>query len=168
MPESIPDSLEEKIQRLEDIEAIRQLKAAYLHHCDRKNVDDIRDCFAAGDIHIDYGTLGTFSNREDFLELFRQLACHDHIIDMHHGQNAQIQWHSPQQASATWDLYFHQINNESKTLTQLAGYYQDQYIKQSGRWQIAQTVFRISSTCLVQMDDTRLQLLFAGERAPAE
>ena len=166
MPESLPDSLEQRLQRLEDIEAIRQLKAAYLHHCDHKNVEAIRDCFAAGDIHINYGALGTFSNREDFLALFQQLACHDHIIDMHHGQNAQIQWHSPQQASATWDLFFHQINNESKTLTQLAGYYQDQYIKQSGRWLIVQTVFRVSSTCLVQMDDTRLQLLFAGQQAP--
>ena len=83
-------------------------------------------------------------------------------------QNAQIQWHSPQQASATWDLYFHQINNDSKTLTQLAGYYQDQYIKQSGRWQITQTVFRVSSTCLVQMDDTQLRLVFAGRQAPTE
>ncbi|MBA55057.1 MAG: bile acid 7-alpha dehydratase [Pseudomonadales bacterium] len=168
MPDTTPNTMEQRLQRLEDIEAIRQLKAAYLHYCDCKEVDAIRDCFAEGEIHIDYGALGTFSDREDFLALFQQLACHDHIIDMHHGQNAQIQWLSPQQASATWDLYFHQINNDSKTLTQLAGCYQDQYIKQSGCWRIAQTVFRPSSTCLVQMDDTQLRLLFAGRQAPME
>lgn len=170
MPESItdfpPNSLEQRIQRLEDIEAIRQLKASYLHHCDRKNVDAIRECFADGEIHIDYGALGTFTNREEFIALFQQLACHTHIIDMHHGQNARIQWESPHQASASWDLYFHQINQETKTLTQLAGSYQDRYTKQSGCWRIIQTVFRPTSTCLVQMDDNQLALLFAGEQAP--
>ncbi|MEE2733273.1 MAG: nuclear transport factor 2 family protein [Pseudomonadota bacterium] len=157
----------QRIQRLEDIEAIRQLKAAYLHHCDRKNVDAIGQCFTAQDVLIDYGALGVFTRREDFLALYQQLACHDHIIDMHHGQNGQIQWHSPQQASATWDLYFHQINTEANTLTQLAGYYQDQYIKQTDGWRIQHTVFRATSTCVVQMDDSRLQLLFAGIQAPA-
>ncbi len=158
--------LELRLQKLEDIEAIRRLKAAYLHHCDHKNVDAIQACFAEGEVHIDYGALGTFSRREDFIALYQELACHDHIIDMHHGQNAQIQWHSAEQASATWDLYFHQIDHKNNTLTQLAGSYKDEYRKQTGQWRMVSTVFRITSTCLVQMDDGQLNLLFAGSQAP--
>ena len=157
------DELHLRLQRLEDIEAIRQLKANYLHHCDRKNVVAIRDCFAEGEVHIDYGELGTFNSRDAFIALYQQLACHDHIIDMHHGQNAQIQWQSPQQASATWDLYFHQIDQQKQILTQLAGFYRDQYIKQAGCWKISQTLFRVTSSCLVQTDEGRLSLMFAGQ-----
>lgn len=161
------NALQQRIQRLEDIEAIRQLKAAYLHHCDRKNIAAIRDCFMDGEVHIDYGTLGTFSSRETFLALYEELACHQHIIDMHHGQNAQIQWHSTQHASATWDLFFHQIDRKNNTLTQLAGYYEDTYQKHNEQWRISRTVFRVTSSCLVQMDDTHLNLLFAGAQPPA-
>ncbi|AUM12396.1 nuclear transport factor 2 family protein [Ketobacter alkanivorans] len=161
------NELDARIQRLEDIEQIRQLKARYFHNCDRKNISAIKRCFCPGAVHIDYGALGVFSSREDFLALYEELACHDHIVDMHHGQNAQIQWQTTTTASATWDLYFHQIDQQNKTLTQLAGYYEDEYLKQDGHWQIKRTVFRVTSTCLVQMDDTKLQLLFAGKQAPA-
>jgi hypothetical protein len=161
------NALEQRLQRLEDIEAIRQLKAAYLHHCDRKNIAAIRECFAAGAVHIDYGTLGTFTTRDEFLSLYEELACHAHIIDMHHGQNARIQWHSPHQASAVWDLYFHQIDNHHQTLTQLAGYYEDDYERRDNRWLITRSVFRVTSSCVVQMDDTQLRLLFAGAQPPA-
>lgn len=161
------NNLEQRLQRLEDIEAIRQLKARYFHACDRKDVAALRDCFCAGDVHIDYGALGTFHSRDEFLALFTELACHEQIIDMHHGQNAQIKWHSSTQATATWDLYFHQIDRHNNTLTQLAGYYEDEYQKHANQWQMARTVFRVSSTCLVQMDDTQLRLLFAGQQAPS-
>lgn len=158
-------TLEQRIQHLEDIESIRQLKARYFHSCDRKDVEEIKSCFCPGQVHIDYGALGVFSTREAFIELFRELACHNHIIDMHHGQNAQIQADSATSASATWDLYFHQIDLQNNTLTQLAGCYEDEYKKQGGNWQISRTVFRPSSTLLVQMDDNQLRLLFAGRQA---
>lgn len=160
------NELEQRIQKLEDIELIRQLKARYFHSCDRKNINGIKNCFSANEVHIDYGALGVFNSREEFLALYEALACHDHIIDMHHGQNAQIQWQSATTASATWDLYFHQIDQQNKTLTQLGGYYEDEYQKQDGQWQITRTIFRVTSTCLVQTDDIKLQLLFAGSQAP--
>lgn len=161
------NNVESRIQRLEDIEDIRQLKARYLHSCDQKDVANIRACFYAGKVHIDYGALGCFDNRDAFLQLYQQLACNDHIIDMHHGQNAQIEWQSASTATAKWDLFFHQIDTQNKTLTQLAGYYEDNYLKHEKDWQINATTFRITSTYIVQMDDTSLNLLFAGRRMPA-
>lgn len=145
----MPD-LNERIQRLEDIEAIRKLKARYLHGCDRKDSDAIKSCFADGEILIDYGAIGVFRRREDFLAVFQEMACHDHIIDMHHGQNAQIEWLSPQMASATWDLYFYQIDTHSGHHTQLAGYYEDRYEKREGQWEIVQSRFAVTSSHVAQ------------------
>ncbi len=160
------ESVELRLQRLEDIEAIRQLKARYFHACDRKDVAAIRDCFSAGAIQIDYGAIGRFSQREDFLAVYEQMACHPHIIDMHHGQNAQIQWQSATSASAVWDLYFFQANTETGVLTQLAGHYEDRYAKQDGRWVITATEFRVTSSVILQQVEGVMKLLHMGSAVP--
>ncbi len=83
-------SLLDRLQRLEDIEAIRRLKARYFNACDRKEVEDIRACFVAGPVHIDYGVVGVFADREGLIKVFVDKGCHPHVVDLHHGQNAEI------------------------------------------------------------------------------
>ena len=155
-------SLEERIQRLEDIDAIKQLKAKYLHSCDVKNIEGIRDCFSTNKTVIDYGAIGSFSDRESFLDVFQAMACNKHTIDMHHGQNPQIHWINAEKASATWDLYFYQVNTESKNLTQLAGSYADEYEKQNDQWVIVSTKFTVSSTVVSEIKDDNAKIIFAG------
>lgn len=159
-------TLEQRIQRLEDIEAIRNLKARYFHACDHKDIKTVENCFADGEVHIDYGPIGQFSSREDFLAIYQQMACHDFIIDMHHGQNAQIEWIDENNAKASWDLYFHQINTQENILTQMAGFYQDEFVKQNGEWKISKTIYQASSTNMTQIKDGDIQSLFAGVQAP--
>lgn len=154
--------LAQRIQRLEDIESIRQLKARYFHACDRKQIDAIRECFVEGPLLIDYGAIGRFSDREAFLAIYQEMACHAYVIDMHHGQNAQIEWQSNTDASAIWDLYFYQINQNTGTLTQLAGFYRDRYVKTAAGWQIAETIFTPSSTLITRMESGSLQVMMAG------
>lgn len=151
-----------RLQRMEDIDAIRQLKARYFHACDHKDIDTLRSCFTPGTLLIEYGVIGRFSDREAFLDIYRQMACHPHITDMHHGQNAQIEWLSPNEARATWDLYFHQINQQTGTLTQLGGFYLDRFIKTDGHWVIAETVFKVTSTLVTRMVGNSLLVEVAG------
>jgi len=160
-------SLEQRIQRLEDIEAIKQLKAKYLHSCDTKNIDEIRQCFSPNNIVIDYGAIGAFADRESFLELFRAMACNEYVTDMHHGQNPRITWVNESRASAHWDLYFYQVNAETQNLTQLAGSYFDEYEKCDDRWVITKTLFTVSSTVVSEIRDDSLKIVFAGASIPA-
>lgn len=155
-------TLEQRLQRLEDIEAIRRLKARYFHACDRKQLADIRDCFCNGEVLIDYGQLGVFTHRDELLVLFEEKACHDYIIDLHHGQNAQIEWHNESEASALWDLFFYQVDTSTNILTQLGGFYQDAFVKQNGEWRIRQTRFEVTSSYVCQVNEGQLQVLFAG------
>lgn len=159
-------SLEQRIQRLEDIESIKQLKANYLHSCDKKEIDDIRNCFSAGEIFIDYGAIGTFNNRESFLEVFQAMACNEHVADMHHGQNPQITWINEEKASAIWDLYFYQVNTETQNLTQLAGSYFDEYERQNNQWVIVKTLFTVSSAVVSEIKNDSLQVIFSGAQLP--
>lgn len=150
------------IQRLQDIEDIRQLKARYFHACDQKQLGVMNDCFLEGEILIDYGAVGKFNSREELMELFEDKACHDYIIDTHHGQNAQINWISPQRATAIWDLYFHQINTQSQTVTQLSGFYNDVFVNDGNGWKIQETIFNVTSSLVQKIADQNINVLFSG------
>ena len=143
----------QRIQQLEDIEAIKKLKARYFHACDQKQLEVMRECFVAESCLIDYGAVGVFDHRDALVELFREQACHDHIIDTHHGQNPQISIISDTVAVACWDLFFFQINTKRNRLTQLSGFYQDQFVKTDGVWQIQATTFKATSTLISDLQD---------------
>ena len=159
------EALQMQIQRLEDIEEIRKLKAAYFHACDQKAIGSIAECFVEDEVWIDYGVVGSFSSREDFILMFEEAACHDHIIDTHHGQNAQISWQSPFKATAISDLYFHQINTKEQTLTQLSGFYEDVFVNNGDGWKIKETIFTVNSSLVSKLDDGNIEVLFAGSPA---
>lgn len=146
-------TLEQRIQTLEDIEAIKKLKARYFHACDQKQLDVIRECFVEGDCVIDYGAVGVFKNREGLIELFSEKACVDSVIDMHHGQNPQITVMNDTVAVAAWDLFFFQINTELNTLMQLGGFYEDKFKKTDQGWRIEETKFNVTSTLVSELED---------------
>ncbi|WP_439888352.1 nuclear transport factor 2 family protein [Pseudomonas sp. MBLB4123] len=143
-------SLEQRIARLEALEAIRQLKHRYLNACDLKDVEAIRDCFAEGQILIDYGPLGVFEERDSFVALYRELVCRDAVIDLHHGANPEIELRSATEASARWALYYFNLDGESGATRQLGGFYQDRYRLTEAGWQIVETRFRAHSQVVGQ------------------
>lgn len=167
--------LEQRIQRLEDIEAIKQLKYRYLHACDRRDIAGIRACFAEGKVHIDFGQIGVFDSREGLIEVFTQMACHEHVIDTHHAQNPQVELLGDgcnRQAKATVDLYFYQVNTQTQVLTMLTGYYTDVYAWQghaangNGAWVIVETTFHPVTSVVQQLTGEPgahgMQVLMAG------
>ena len=129
-----PTDLANRIQRLEDIEAIRQLKARYFNACDRQDPETASHCFADGEVLIDMGHIGVFRRREEFAALYRAAGCHEYILDAHHGANAEIEIVSPDQARATWALGFRNINTQDRTVTFLSVLYHDEYACIAGEW----------------------------------
>lgn len=130
------DDLAARLTRLEDIEAIRQLKARYLRSCDLKKVDDLRETFLPGPVRIEYQNFPLFTDREEFLEVYREMACQDGVYDIHHATNAEIEVTGPDTATGKWSLNFRTILLASKAVTRLAVEYEDTYRKQDGRWWI--------------------------------
>lgn len=160
-------AIEERIARLEAIEAIKQLKYAYFHACDTKNVERIRDCFAPGPIDLQYGRIGNFDDREQMLAVFSELACQEHIVEMHHGQNPQIEIIDGENATGLWGLYYFLVDTRRNVTTQLAGFYEDTYRLQDGRWQIVGSHYTVSSTQIFELSDGLARVVFAGAAAPA-
>ncbi|MBK8990172.1 MAG: nuclear transport factor 2 family protein [Gammaproteobacteria bacterium] len=161
-------SLERRIAVLEDIEAIRQLKHRYFFMCDRKRPADVLACFAPGEVRIDYGRIGQFSRAADMVDVFTALACQEHIVEMHHAQNDQIEILDATRAEATWGLYYFMINTRERTVTQLGGYYLDEYRKIDGAWKISATACHVTSTELLDLGEGMAKVIFAGGAAPAD
>lgn len=155
-----------RLTALEDMEAIKRLKYDYFFFCDHKQPQNMRECFAEGEVHIDYGRIGTFNDRETLVAIFDQLACADHIVEMHHAQNPRIDLLGDGKAKAVWSLYYFMIDTQQNTVTQLGGYYDDEYRKIDGLWKITATTFNVTSTQIMDVADGMAKILFAGKTAP--
>jgi hypothetical protein len=66
------ENLEKRVQELEDILAIQHLKHAYLNACDAKDVQAMIETFVISDCKIDYGPVGSFTNRDDLQKFFKR------------------------------------------------------------------------------------------------
>lgn len=143
------NALARRIEQLEDIEAIRRLKARYCNACDAQDPEAARNCFADGEVHIDMGHVGVFSHRDQFAELYRAAGCHDHILDMHHLANPEIEIGGAAQATGKWALEYRNINTQEKTVTFISALYHDRYVKSDGAWKICEsrTEYRTALHC---------------------
>lgn len=145
--------IEERLQRLEDDRALRDLKARYLRACDTKDPEAVRDCLLPQGAVIAYDGFPPFDNRDDFVAIYAQMGCGPGIFDIHHGANGIIRFDNEDRATGQWSLFFHNINLEAKTLTQMGVEYDDVYIRQDGRWWIAETRTRRLSCLIHSVDD---------------
>ncbi|HQZ04150.1 MAG TPA: nuclear transport factor 2 family protein [Thauera sp.] len=135
--------LEQRIARLEALEAIRQLKHRYLNACDLKDIEAIRDCFATGPIRIDYEAVGVFEERDPFVALYQSLACHPRVRDSHHGANPEIELLSDDTARGRWSLCYFNLDAETGLTRRLGVMYDDEYRRMDGAWKIVATRSRI-------------------------
>ena len=160
-------TLEERLQRLEDDRAIRDLKARYLRSADLKDPDGMAETLSP-DVLIAYEGFPEFHDREAFIAIYRDLGCAPGIHDIHHAANGIISFDDADTASGRWSLLFHNINLAARTLTQFGVEYADRYVRHDGRWWITETRSWRKS-CVIQTVDTagHPQIIVMGD-APAQ
>ena len=144
------NSLEERIQRLEDTEAIKQLKARYWFACDRRDADGIRDCFTEENLLIDFGFIGQFTDIDEFLELFLSMTDKPSHIDLHHGLAPEIEILDVVTARARWRMQFQLIETETEVAQFMGGYYEDTYRKVGDQWKIETTKYTLTFNLMMQ------------------
>lgn len=132
-------TIEQRLLRLEDDRAIRDLKARYLRACDLRQPDVVRDTLRPKGAIIAYEGFPPFSDREPFVDIFTKMGCQPGIYDMHHASNGVITFESDTRAAGLWSLHFKTIILANRSVTEMAVEYQDIYVKENGRWWIAET-----------------------------
>lgn len=139
-------NIEQRVEALEQIEAIKHLKYRYWRACDSKDPDGFRRCFIASGAHINYGRLGAFDDVEPMAKIFTQVALYkvdgQHVIfDMHHGMHPEITLTGPDTATGRWSLRFRQLNMIERTEVLATGEYADEYVVEDGEWKMSRCVF---------------------------
>lgn len=145
------ESLAARIAGLEDLEAIRQLKARYLRGCDLKQPEEVRGTLLP-DAVIAYEGFPPFDNRDAFVEVFTQMACQPGVHDMHHATNSEITLTGPDSATGKWSLNFRSIIMAQRSVIEMGVEYADSYVRKDGRWWIAETR-SIRTGCLISAVD---------------
>lgn len=119
---------------MDDIEAIKQLKARYFRHMDGKDWDAMRLVFA-DDVVVDTSGSGggVVSGADDFVAVLRRAL--DGAVTVHHGHMPEIELTSPTTASGIWSMEDRIRWPDGREL-QGHGHYHETYEKTGGAWRI--------------------------------
>ena len=125
--------LEKRIRVMEDIEAIKNLKAKYFRCVDKKLWEEMETVLTE-DAVADYGMgIELLQGRKAIIEFLKKNLGRDSMISVHQGHNPEIEITSDTTARGVWVLNDRLI---IQTIATLNGwrYYEDEYAKVNGEW----------------------------------
>jgi ketosteroid isomerase-like protein len=126
------ESLETRVQTLEDTDAIRNLKARYAELCDdHYNPDGIAKLFVE-DAVWESGGLGRFEGRDAIRGFFRG-ASEIFTFAIHYSLNPQIEVNGDT-AKARWYLFMPCTVGDGDQAMWRAGIDDEEYVRVDGRW----------------------------------
>lgn len=131
-----------RVQRLEDIEEIKKLKARYCYLCDAGLADartreELLSHFA-DDAKVDFGLgpASVFEGKEGLRIFFGKVVPESVSFCMHMVHNPIIEVHG-ERATGTWYYEAPTTNAATTTAEWMAGTYEEEYAKVDGRWKFA-------------------------------
>jgi hypothetical protein len=122
--------------------AIEELKYRYLRCLDLKDWSGLEACFhpqasaAYADGHF------SFRGRDAILDFLRSVLGSTRRLSLHRCHHPEITIHSATRASGRWALDDWIYDLDSATAMQGAAYYEDEYVKEDGRWLILHTGYQ--------------------------
>ena len=137
------DELRRDVQRMMDIEAIKQLKHRYFRCIDTANWEELEPGLHA-DMKTHYmggGYEFKLASRAEFLATMEQ-AFHSEAVGRNNGSRPEIDRLSDTEATGIWYLYDHFWSMNNDSLTHGTALYWDRYVKEDGRWQIKETTYQ--------------------------
>ena len=134
------EELRKDIQRLMDIEAIKQLKHAYFRCIDTANLEELATLFH-DEVTVDFkggGYHWQLNGKEEYLKNIG-FSFSKQTVGQHHGHHPEIKMQSETEATGVWYLEdkFWVINHKFYTTGTLL--YWDRYVKENGKWLIRET-----------------------------
>lgn len=138
------EELEARIRLLEDIEAIKKLKATYGYLADALNWQGMVNLFT-DDAIADFGPMGRYEGKEELTKCLRDIAFPASPFTVHMFHNPIIEVRGEK---ATGEWYFevpatHAPPNRVARAAWMAGKYEEQYVKVGGEWKFKMIVAKV-------------------------
>jgi hypothetical protein len=125
---------------VDDIEAIKQLKARYFRLMDTKDWDGFRGLFTP-DVHVDVSGdgAGEYHGVDSFMEMLEPTL--NGVVTVHHGHMPEIELTSATTATGVWAMEDHLRWPAGESIGELHGYghYHETYVKLDDGWRISST-----------------------------
>jgi hypothetical protein len=155
--------LEARVRRLEDLEAIRQLKARYCRLCDDGyQADRLAELFTE-DAIWDGGMLGKANGREGIRRFFQRSP--DVIpFAVHMVMNPLLEIESDDAASGTWYLFQACSYAPENAALWGSARYDEEYVRVDGEWKFRR--LRLTSFFWTPFDQGWMRTLSVFDRGP--
>jgi uncharacterized protein (TIGR02246 family) len=125
------------VKAMDDVEAIKQLKARYFRLIDTKDWAGLRDVFT-DDVHVDVTADGggTYDGADAFLAMLEP-TLRD-VVSVHHGHMPEIELTSPTTATGIWAMEDVLRFDTKRGRSELHGWghYDETYERTDGTWRI--------------------------------
>ncbi len=134
------EELRADIQRLMDMEAIRQLKHCYFRCIDTANLEELAKLLH-DDVEVHFiggGYEWKLSGRQEYLDNIGR-AFNSQSVGHHNGHHPELQMHGDSEATGIWYLADSMWLLDRGSRTTGAAIYWDRYVKEAGRWLIRET-----------------------------
>ncbi|WP_114953033.1 nuclear transport factor 2 family protein [Sphingosinicella terrae] len=166
------EALERRLRKLEDIEAIRQLKSHYWTSLDRRQLEAVRACFA-DDASIDMEGVPKVDGPEAFIDFVRRAGAAPGAFNMHSGQNPRITLTGENEAEGLWDQFFLSVmappswqwGFAERLTIQLTGEYRDRYVRGAQGWLIREMRFRQTSFLMSRVGEDGIARVLSSGRS---
>lgn len=137
------EELRADVQRLMDIEAIKQLKHAYFRCVDTGNFEEQAELYH-DDVTVDFmggGYEWKLQGKQAYIEA-QKGAFHKKAVGHHNGHHPEIQILSATEATGLWYLSDNMWVTQFNFFTTGTAIYWDRYLKVDGKWKIKDTSYR--------------------------
>lgn len=125
-------SLADRIGRIEDIEAIRKMKAEYVLACDERRWDDAMRYFTPN-AFVAFGPFGKFETRAELESFFKDKMPVTIAFTIHRLSNPIIEVNGDV-ATGIWYCEIPSTHIPTNKAILQQGTYYDEYVKQGGEW----------------------------------
>ena len=136
------DELRADVQRMMDIEAIKQLKHAYFRCIDTANFEELATLFHDDvSVHFIGGDYEwKLEGKAEYVQSVTQ-SFHRESVGHHNGHHPEIQIQSESEATGVWYLTDNMWLFDTQFFTTGTALYWDRYLKVDGRWTIKDTKY---------------------------
>lgn len=125
--------------QLEDLEAIRALKHAYLRLLDLKRFDELGDLLTEGCTASYEDGRRSYAGRAAIVAFLTESLADPAIVSAHQCHHPEVVFSAPDRATGTWYLTDRVIVPAADLEIGGAAFYKDEYVKVDGRWLIDHT-----------------------------
>jgi len=129
----------DSLKKLEEIEAIKQLKYRYMRSIDQKLWDQMRDCFVPDATTSYSGGKYAFEGIDAIMQFMIESMDRGSFLSSHRVTQPEIELTSDTTATGRWALEDTVIDTQHEITIQGAAFYEDRYVKKGGAWKIQHT-----------------------------